>query len=338
MKQRINWVDYAKGIGIILVVYAHLLSSGLHAGLAIPEHFFLLSDSTVYGFHMPLFFFLAGLFARQSLLKRGVGDFITDKFRFIAYPYLVWSLLQGSVELFFSQQSHRGMNVSDLLSIPYLPLGQFWFLYALFLMYTVYALLSFLRKAALVLLILLALLLFVYPIPSEIMALHGFCTGFLFFVIGLLVKEYSAHWQRYCLPGWATLGTFFLLIMSSYTLFEYTIEPTRLTDGSHPWYFLFLACLGILFCIGLAQYLAKKNCCGVIKILGVHSIQIYLVHMLAGVAVRIILLNFFSIENPVLHMITGVSCGLFVPIVLYKTAMKVRFPYLFELQKIPYKG
>ena len=27
MEQRIDWVDYGKGIGIILVVYAHLLSS-----------------------------------------------------------------------------------------------------------------------------------------------------------------------------------------------------------------------------------------------------------------------------------------------------------------------
>ena len=59
---RKDWVDYAKGIGIILVVYGHLLSSGYHAGLSIPKHFFELSDSIVYTFHMPLFFLLSGLF------------------------------------------------------------------------------------------------------------------------------------------------------------------------------------------------------------------------------------------------------------------------------------
>ncbi|HEX2995384.1 MAG TPA: acyltransferase family protein, partial [Anaerolineales bacterium] len=54
---RADWVDYAKGIGIILVVYAHLLSSAYHAGLKIPQDFFAYSDSIVYSFHMPLFFF-----------------------------------------------------------------------------------------------------------------------------------------------------------------------------------------------------------------------------------------------------------------------------------------
>ncbi|MEA3467359.1 MAG: acyltransferase [Thermodesulfobacteriota bacterium] len=334
MKQRISWVDYAKGIAIILVVYAHLLSSGLHAGLAIPENFFLLSDSTVYSFHMPLFFFLAGLFARQSLLKRGSWKFFVSKFRFIAYPYLLWSFLQGTVELMFSKQSHRGITVADLFTIPYLPLAQFWFLYAIFLMYAVYAFLSYLGKFAPVILLVLAWILFFNPISSEVMALHGFSTGFLFFILGLLIKEYFAYVERSSIPFSITLVLFCLLMGSTYTAFEYLIEPTRLTDGSHPFYFLFLACVGILFCIGLAQYLAKKKCCTVIKTFGIYSIQIYLVHMLAGVAVRIALLNFLSIENPVLHMIAGVSAGLFVPIALYKITMKAHFPYLFELKKI----
>ncbi len=335
--QRTDWIDYAKGLGIILVVYAHLLSSGFNAGLSIPEKFFLLSDSTVYSFHMPLFFFLAGLFVRQSLLKRGSWKFFVSKLRFIAYPYLLWSFLQGTVELIFSKQSHRGITVADLFTIPYLPLAQFWFLYAIFLMYAVYALLSYLGKFAPVILLVLAWILFFNPISSEVMALHGFSTGFLFFILGLLIKEYFAYVERSSIPFPITLVLLFLLMGSTYTAFEYLIEPTRLTDGSHPFYFLFFACVGILFCTGLAQYLAKKKCCTVIKTFGIYSIQIYLVHMLAGVAVRIVLLNFLSIENPVLHMIAGVSAGLFVPIALYKVTMRARFPYLFELKKISYQ-
>jgi fucose 4-O-acetylase-like acetyltransferase len=336
--QRTEWIDYAKGLGIILVVYAHLLSSGFHARLPISEHFFLLSDSTVYSFHMPLFFFLAGLFARQSFLKRGAWKFLVTKIRFIAYPYLVWSFLQGTVELLFSKESHRGVTVPDLLTIPYIPLAQFWFLYAIFLMYALYALLSCLGKFATVTLLVLASVLFFYPISTEVMALHGFSTGFLFFILGLLLKEHFGYLERYCIPLPITLGLFFLLMGSTYTVFEYVLEPTRLTDGSHPFYFLFLACVGILFCTGLAQYLAEKKCCTVIQTLGVYSIQIYLVHMLAGVAVRIVLLNFFSIENPVLHIIAGVAGGLFVPIVLYRIAIRLRFPYLFELKKIDPKA
>ena len=102
MEQRTDWVDYGKGIGIILVVYAHLLSSGYNAQLNISEHFFLLSDSIVYSFHMPLFFFLAGLFVEQSYSKRGATKFLVNKVKYIAYPYLIWSFLQAGIELFFS--------------------------------------------------------------------------------------------------------------------------------------------------------------------------------------------------------------------------------------------
>jgi len=331
--QRTDWIDYAKGLGIILVVYAHLLSSGFNAGLPIAKHFFLLSDSIVYSFHMPLFFFLAGLFACQSLVKRGTQQFLLNKLQFITYPYLVWSLIQGIVELFFSNQSHRGISVFDLLTIPYFPLAQFWFLYAIFIMYVVYTIVSLFEKYASVMLLVVACLLFFYPIPTEVMALHGFSTGFLFFVFGVLLKKRLTSWNKFYIPVPITFVLLLLFIGSAYTVFEFIIEPTRLTDGSHPVYFLFLSSVGVLFCTGLAQYLAKKKCFVFIKILGLYSIQIYLVHMLAGVAVRIILLNVFSIENPVLHMITGVSVGLFVPIMLYKIAINMHFPYLFQLEQ-----
>ena len=41
--QRIQWIDSAKGFGILLVVYAHLFEFG---------------TSLIYLFHMPLFFIL----------------------------------------------------------------------------------------------------------------------------------------------------------------------------------------------------------------------------------------------------------------------------------------
>lgn len=46
---RENWVDIAKGIGIILVVMGHANCPEIPHGI-------------IYSFHMPLFFFLSGLF------------------------------------------------------------------------------------------------------------------------------------------------------------------------------------------------------------------------------------------------------------------------------------
>jgi fucose 4-O-acetylase-like acetyltransferase len=63
---RFQWVDTAKGTGIILVVYGHVIR-GLHSAAIVSEQMFYFSDTLVYSFHMPLFFVLAGLFFTRSI-------------------------------------------------------------------------------------------------------------------------------------------------------------------------------------------------------------------------------------------------------------------------------
>jgi len=333
MAHRTDWIDYGKGLGIILVVYAHLLSSAYNAGLGIQEHFFLLSDSIVYSFHMPLFFFLAGLFVEQSYRKRGGIGFLADKAKLLVYPYFIWSFLQISVELVFSQHSLRGVSVNDLLAVPYLPWSQFWFLYALFLMYFSYALFSRFGKITMVAMMVSAVVLYMYPIRTPVMALNGFSTEFVFFVAGILTRARVRDLEHPAVPGWAALPLLCFLIGSGYAIFTYMIPPERLISGAHPVYFLFMSVVGITLCIGLAQYLARKQYLQFIRILGIYSLQIYLAHMLVGVAARISLLKLFHLQNSFLHMIIGVAAGLAVPVLLYKASMRIGFPYVFAMEK-----
>lgn len=48
MTSRAEWADYAKAIGLMLVVYGHVARGLYNGGIAIPEHVFLLADSIVY--------------------------------------------------------------------------------------------------------------------------------------------------------------------------------------------------------------------------------------------------------------------------------------------------
>ncbi len=333
MRQRTDWVDYGKGIGIILVVYGHLLSSGYHAHIKINEHFFELPDSIIYSFHMPFFFFLTGLFVEQSLLKRGTCGFLVNKFQHLAYPYLIWSLLQTSIELYFTSHTHRGIRMDDLLAIPYQPWSQFWFLYALFLMYVAYGMLNMFKKYAIALMIICAGVLFFFPINTDIAALHSFSIEFLFFVFGILTKKYLIGPKSYYVPTTITGAAFILFAGSSYFIFTTQIAPTRLTDGSHPFYFLYLSTLGILFCIGLSQLVARKNGCYFLKVIGILSLPIYLIHMIAGMAARTILLKFFHINNPAAHIGVGTFVALVAPMLIYQSSLKLQFPYLFHWQK-----
>ena len=60
-KIRVNWVDTAKGLGIFLVFYGHIIQSFYLTGTS----FALIQVKFIYAFHMPLFFFLSGFFWKK---------------------------------------------------------------------------------------------------------------------------------------------------------------------------------------------------------------------------------------------------------------------------------
>lgn len=78
-KQRLDFIDVAKGIGMLFVIYAHV---NYNKEVLIP----------IYSFHMPLFFIISGmLFDRERFT--GFGNFMKKRFFSLIVPYLVFSFL-----------------------------------------------------------------------------------------------------------------------------------------------------------------------------------------------------------------------------------------------------
>ena len=84
MKERIKWVDVAKGWGIILVIYGHVANDYL---------FFWL-----YSFHVPLFFFLSGYFFNPQKKPK---EFYKSKAKGLLLPYLTLGIPLFLVNLYF---------------------------------------------------------------------------------------------------------------------------------------------------------------------------------------------------------------------------------------------
>jgi fucose 4-O-acetylase-like acetyltransferase len=94
---RSKMVDIVKGMAILLVTYEHtgqgMLSRGWWTG---PSRQF--SYWFVYSFHMPAFFFVAGLFLAGSAHRRGPWGFTVEKMKTILYLYIFWAILLGAIE------------------------------------------------------------------------------------------------------------------------------------------------------------------------------------------------------------------------------------------------
>ncbi len=73
---RLNWVDAAKGLGIVLVVAAHVWTRG-----AVRD--------AIYAFHMPLFFLLSGYLVRPVPIR----GLVIAQVRTLLVPFLVFSVL-----------------------------------------------------------------------------------------------------------------------------------------------------------------------------------------------------------------------------------------------------
>ena len=127
-QNRIYWIDYAKGIGIFLVVIGHVCR-GLTLSAIIDPSVAKLIDQWIYAFHMPIFFFLSGLLIQPSVSKT-LKDFVINKLNTLAYPYFVWSILQGML-VSTVQSTNSSMSLSDLLQIIYEPILIFWIFYVI---------------------------------------------------------------------------------------------------------------------------------------------------------------------------------------------------------------
>lgn len=133
------WVDSLRGIGIILVVFGHALAGMIDASAANPafaKPWFQAIFSSIYVFHMPLFFFLSGIFV-QNRIEKNEDNFRKSLITGIVVPYFLWSVIQTIIIWSASSfVNHPVDNLSlRLIQIIWMPPSPFWFLYGLFVMH-----------------------------------------------------------------------------------------------------------------------------------------------------------------------------------------------------------
>lgn len=76
--KRYDYLDIAKGIGILLVVWAHILLDGV-------------SHRVIYAFHMPLFFLISGMLFRRDKYS-GFIDFLRKRAKRLLVPFAIYSV------------------------------------------------------------------------------------------------------------------------------------------------------------------------------------------------------------------------------------------------------
>lgn len=324
-RERNLWVDYAKGIGILLVVYGHVVRGLINAGI-LTEHlsFHLLVDSLIYSFHMPLFFFLSGLFFSRSLQSRGPTGLVLNKVDTVFYPFVLWSLLQGTIEVLLARYTNGGdLGMAQVLSLLWSPRAQFWFLWALFMSFALCALLIRRERYAVPALLGAAVLYWLAGRGLPLAAFHFVAENLVFLIAGILFAR--ARGAAEANAGVLAFGSSLAFVALAYW-FHIRLG---LRYESRGWMTLAMAFAGILASVSLCMLLARRSI-GWLLALGALSMPIYLMHILAGSGVRVLLASFLEIRVAWVHVVIGCTMAVLAPVLAARIIEVLNLRWLYE--------
>jgi len=178
-------VDAVKGLTIILVVMKHTTFGTALALGETPYWFHLLCEWTI-PFRMPLFFLVAGLFAKKAL-RAPLRQFIDSKILHFLYFYLLWSVIQIGIKIALPHEGAWDVTYKDLLLIPLEPFGLLWFIYALAVFF---AFMRFARDVRPAIVIFFALSLYFMRLHTGWTMPDETAQRFIYFVLGVYGAPY----------------------------------------------------------------------------------------------------------------------------------------------------
>lgn len=293
---------YSKRYCLFLVVYGHVIDGLADSGYTFASY--EVQHGIIYSFHMPLFFFLSGLFF-DNMLKRELLTVIKSRALSLLYPYFLWGIIQGSIMAILSKFTNSGAGWEKVLLLPVDPFGQFWYLYDLFFMILLYlGLYKLVKNKSKVLIFAIAA--FVATPFMDMWEFSRIFHHFIFLVLGAMFFDFESWFEvkkiRICI----------VLIIASLCSFWAGLNLLN---------FLIFGLVGTGITVVLAKIVRNNR---FLELLGIKSLSIYLFHILALAGSRIVLTKFWGFENIPILIVTLTIIGILLPLIADNVAERLK--------------
>lgn len=321
-QDRVAWVDYAKGICIILVVMFHTVNHYEAAVGATGWMRWIVDFSKP--FRMPDFFLISGLFLSRTI-DAPVRDYTDRKVVHFAYFYLLWlglTLLATDYGVLLSNPIEfaalYGWNILQ-------PTGVLWFVHMLAVFYVLTRLLRRLPKWA----VLLAAATLQVAHQAQWIDTPSFIANramdyFVFFFLGYAVHGvvFSIAERAKAKP-WITLGV--LAAWASGNLWL-----TQLGRNFEPGYGLAMALAGAIAVVEIAALLSKWKSARFLRYCGKNSIVIYLTFFFPMTALERLLANYRLIPDVGWASFTILAVSVVLPLLFHIATKRTPLIALYE--------
>jgi uncharacterized membrane protein YcfT len=316
---RIDWVDYAKGICIVMVVMMH---SVLGVELAAGQTGFMHAVVTfAKPFRMPDFFLISGLFL-PLVIDRDWRTYLDRKVVHFAYFYVLWVTIQFGFKApaFAAETSwtHAGYLYLESFIEPF---GTLWFIYLLPVFFVVT---KATRRAPPLLIWGLAALLEMTHFSTGWTAIDEFGARFVYFYTGyLFAGRVFAMSDRARTQPRLALAALALWALVNEGLVQAGVSEWPLVSLS-------LGLAGACAIVTSGTLLAHAGWLKSLRFCGEHSIVIYLAFFLPMAATRTLLLRTGIIPDIGVMSLTVTLIALFGALAIWRIALKVGANFLFE--------
>jgi uncharacterized membrane protein YcfT len=319
-RARVAWVDYAKGICIILVVMMHTtLGVEKAAGEVSALNGFI---EWARPFRMPDFFLISGLFL-SSRIARPWRDYLDSKVVHFAYFYLLWMTIQFLTKSWgiYQDGGVPGLAGGYLLGFVE-PFGTLWFIYLLALFFVV---VKAARRVPPLLMFIIGAALEAAPIETGWIVIDEFASRFVYF--------YAGYWLAPSIFTFAAAVGRLNPAGILAALFIWGVGNGWLV--SHGWSHT----LGLSLAMGFAGagavvstgvLLSKFHLARAIRYFGENSIVIYLAFFLFMAGSRAVLLRSPVADQLSLVALIGTTLGVIGPLTIFWLTRHTRLSFLFR--------
>jgi uncharacterized membrane protein YcfT len=319
-RERVDWVDYAKGICIILVVMMH---STLGVEKAAGELSWLNGFiEWARPFRMPDFFLISGLFL-ASRIDRPWRQYVDTKLLHFAYFYILWMTIQFAMKSWGVFVGEGALATLQAWSFGLIqPYGTLWFIYLLAVFFVV---VKALRPVPPILVFVLGALLQMASIQTGWLIIDEFASRFVYFFSGYWLASHVFAYAR-------EVGSLNPLAILGGLAIWAVINAILVDNGAAhlPGIGLILGFIGAGAVIAMGVFLSRLSFAGAIRYCGENSIVIYLAFFMFMAATRTLLLKTGIIDDLAIVSLIVTAVGVIGPVLLFWAVRRTPLSFLFS--------
>lgn len=305
VRTREKWVDDVKVIACILVVLGHFFQSMTKANILPENYLYEWFETTIYYFHVPLFFICSGYLYQKYSKVNGVSSWcknVAKKALALGVPYATFTTVTWVLKKMFSSSVNDQIGgLGDTLLLH--PTAPYWYLYALFFIFLVTPTFSSVKAAAVGLVIaIVAKGLILTGGGNSVYAVSTVLSNEIWFVLGMSICVFDVQ-----LKGRKVQGTICGLLFMILSIAVYTAE---ISGSAISFSMGLLACVAVILIVaGFEEKFGRG-----MDVLAKYTMPIFLMHTLFAASLRSVLIK-IGIENAVIHVVLGLVISFAGPII-----------------------